>query len=151
MERFYLLCPATGYAGEYIWQGDAVSGALEILKHNNIPADEWQMGTSKVFIRHPETVKFSLTGRRRMEALTRFRVLYTYRSLRLKTCATSTGTIWLRVSSELGVPMFDINMNVRGKFSGSGDKTSTILATFRCVNMVISSWTVARSVAGSRF
>ncbi|KAI8146457.1 P-loop containing nucleoside triphosphate hydrolase protein [Fennellomyces sp. T-0311] len=56
VERFYLLCPQTGYAGEYIWHGDSVSGALEILKHNNIPADEWQMGTSKVFIRHPETI-----------------------------------------------------------------------------------------------
>ncbi|KAI9495701.1 P-loop containing nucleoside triphosphate hydrolase protein [Zychaea mexicana] len=56
VERFYLLCPSTGYAGEYIWHGDPVSGALEILKHNNIPQDEWQMGTSKVFIRHPETI-----------------------------------------------------------------------------------------------
>lgn len=56
MERFYLLCPATGYAGEYIWNRDAKSGALEILKHNNIPAEEWQMGTTKVFIRHPETI-----------------------------------------------------------------------------------------------
>ncbi|KAI8391715.1 P-loop containing nucleoside triphosphate hydrolase protein [Radiomyces spectabilis] len=56
VERFYLLCPNTGYAGEYIWHGDAVSGAMEILKHNNIPADEWQMGTSKIFIRHPETI-----------------------------------------------------------------------------------------------
>ncbi|KAF7724587.1 class II myosin [Apophysomyces ossiformis] len=56
LERFYLLCPSTGYAGEYIWQGDSISGCLEILKHNNIPTDEWQMGTSKVFIRHPETI-----------------------------------------------------------------------------------------------
>ncbi|KAI7847679.1 P-loop containing nucleoside triphosphate hydrolase protein [Circinella umbellata] len=56
VERFYLLCPSTGYAGDYIWQGDSVSGSLEILKHNNIPQDEWQMGTSKVFIRHPETI-----------------------------------------------------------------------------------------------
>ncbi|KAM3585942.1 class II myosin [Umbelopsis sp. WA50703] len=63
VERFYLICPTTGYAGEYIWNGDAKGGSREILKHNNIPADEWQMGTSKVFIRHPETI-FALEGLR---------------------------------------------------------------------------------------
>ncbi|ORX53664.1 hypothetical protein DM01DRAFT_1336195 [Hesseltinella vesiculosa] len=56
LERFYLLSPATGYAGEYVWNGDAVQGSLEILRHNNLPQDEWQMGTSKVFLRHPETI-----------------------------------------------------------------------------------------------
>jgi myosin-1 len=53
-----LLCPTTGYAGDYIWQGDAQSGCLEILKHCNIASDQWQMGTSKIFIKNPETVSF---------------------------------------------------------------------------------------------
>ncbi|KAI8340325.1 P-loop containing nucleoside triphosphate hydrolase protein [Chlamydoabsidia padenii] len=56
LERFYLLSPVTGYAGEYVWNGDAKTGSHEIMKHNNIPTDEWQMGTSKMFIRHPETI-----------------------------------------------------------------------------------------------
>ncbi|CAO3593922.1 unnamed protein product [Absidia cylindrospora] len=56
VERFYLLCPTTGYAGDYIWSGDARSGCEEILKHNNIASTDWQMGTSKIFIRRPETI-----------------------------------------------------------------------------------------------
>ncbi|KAI8097112.1 P-loop containing nucleoside triphosphate hydrolase protein [Halteromyces radiatus] len=56
VERFYLLCPTTGYAGDYIWPGDSRSGCEEILKHNNIAPTDWQMGTSKIFIRRPETI-----------------------------------------------------------------------------------------------
>ncbi|CAO3653052.1 unnamed protein product [Cunninghamella blakesleeana] len=55
-ERFYLLCPQTGYAGDYIWNGDSRSACEAILKHNNIGSSEWQMGTSKIFIRRPETI-----------------------------------------------------------------------------------------------
>ncbi|CAO3650595.1 unnamed protein product [Cunninghamella echinulata] len=55
-ERFYLLCPQTGYAGDYIWSGDSRSACETILKHNNIASSEWQMGTSKIFIRRPETI-----------------------------------------------------------------------------------------------
>ncbi|ORY80358.1 P-loop containing nucleoside triphosphate hydrolase protein [Protomyces lactucae-debilis] len=56
VERFYLLSPKTGYAGDYIWQGDAKSGVMHILKDTGIPAEEFQMGTSKVFIKSPETL-----------------------------------------------------------------------------------------------
>ncbi|KAF9115760.1 class II myosin [Mortierella sp. AM989] len=59
LERFYLLSPKTAYAGEYTWQGDARSGVERILKDTSIAPEEWQMGTTKVFIRHPETL-FSL-------------------------------------------------------------------------------------------
>ncbi|KAG0005683.1 class II myosin, partial [Entomortierella chlamydospora] len=59
LERFYLLSPKTAYAGEYTWQGDARSGVEQILKDTSIAPEEWQMGTTKVFIRHPETL-FSL-------------------------------------------------------------------------------------------
>jgi myosin I len=56
VERFYLLSPATSYAGEYTWRGDALSGSKQILKDTSIPTDEFQMGVTKVFIKTPETL-----------------------------------------------------------------------------------------------
>ncbi|KAG0057410.1 class II myosin [Gryganskiella cystojenkinii] len=56
LERFYLLSPKTAYAGEYTWQGDPRSGVERILKDTSVDPSEWQMGTTKVFIRHPETL-----------------------------------------------------------------------------------------------
>ena len=59
VERFYLLSPATSYAGEYIWQGDAKTGCERILRDTGIAKEEWQMGTTKAFIKNPETVSSS--------------------------------------------------------------------------------------------
>ncbi|KXS98563.1 hypothetical protein AC578_4329 [Pseudocercospora eumusae] len=56
IERFYLLSPKCSYAGEYTWTGDAKSGVRQILKDTSIPAEEWQMGVSKAFIKTPETL-----------------------------------------------------------------------------------------------
>lgn len=56
VQRFYLLSPATGYAGDYIWRGDDISAVKEILRSCHIPATEYQMGTTKVFIKTPETL-----------------------------------------------------------------------------------------------
>ncbi|CAG8541360.1 16426_t:CDS:10, partial [Acaulospora morrowiae] len=56
LERFYLLSKKTSYAGECIWQGDPKSGSERILKDCNIASEEWQMGVTKAFIRHPETI-----------------------------------------------------------------------------------------------
>lgn len=56
VERFYLLSPATSYAGDYTWTGDAKSGAKQILKDTSIPAEEFQMGMTKAFIKAPETL-----------------------------------------------------------------------------------------------
>jgi myosin-1 len=61
VERFYLLSPATSYAGEYIWQRDAKSGCERILGDTGIAKDEWQMGVTKAFIKNPETVSISLS------------------------------------------------------------------------------------------
>ena len=56
VERFYLLSPATSYAGDYIWQGDSKSGCERILKDTGIAKEEWQMGVTKAFIKNPETL-----------------------------------------------------------------------------------------------
>jgi myosin-1 len=56
VERFYLLSPATSYAGEYTWTGDVRSGCERILRDTGIPADQWQMGVTKAFIKDPETL-----------------------------------------------------------------------------------------------
>lgn len=56
VERFYLLSKHTSYAGDYTWTGDAESGAKQILKDTGIPAEEYQMGVTKAFIKTPETL-----------------------------------------------------------------------------------------------
>jgi hypothetical protein len=119
-----------------------MSGALEILKYNNIPAEEWQMGTTKVFIRHPETV--SLIIMLSTSNLTSF-----YRFLRLKTYVISTGITWLPVFSVPGVPMLDTELSALKRFNVSGDKTNTISVIFKCANMAIKSWAVKKNVVDS--
>ncbi|KAI3405500.2 MYO1 [Candida oxycetoniae] len=56
VQRFYLLSSATSYAGDYIWQGDDITAVKEILRACHIPASEYQLGTTKVFIKTPETL-----------------------------------------------------------------------------------------------
>ncbi|SPO02159.1 probable myosin I heavy chain [Cephalotrichum gorgonifer] len=56
VDRFFLLSPATSYAGEYTWQGSPEAAVRQILKDTSIPAEEWQMGTTKAFIKAPETL-----------------------------------------------------------------------------------------------
>lgn len=56
VQRFYLLSPVTGYAGDYIWHGDDITAVREILRACHIPESEFQMGTTKVFIKTPETL-----------------------------------------------------------------------------------------------
>jgi myosin-1 len=56
VERFYLLSPQCSYAGDYTWTGDAKSGAKQIIKDTSIPEGEYQFGTTKIFIKAPETL-----------------------------------------------------------------------------------------------
>ncbi|KKF95148.1 Myosin-1 [Ceratocystis platani] len=56
VERFFLLSPATSYAGEYTWTGSYEAATKEILKDTSIPKEEWQLGTTKAFVKSPETL-----------------------------------------------------------------------------------------------
>lgn len=56
VDRFFLLSPATSYAGEYTWEGSYDSATKQILKDTSIPKEEWQMGVTKAFIKAPETL-----------------------------------------------------------------------------------------------
>ncbi|PVU88880.1 hypothetical protein BB559_005331 [Furculomyces boomerangus] len=56
VERFYLLSGSTSYAGEYTWKGDTKTACAQIFRDTNISREEWQMGVTKTFIRHPETL-----------------------------------------------------------------------------------------------
>lgn len=56
VERMYLLSGKTLYAGDYIWKGDHRTGTIQILQDAGIPSTEYQMGTTKVFIKTPETL-----------------------------------------------------------------------------------------------
>ncbi|KAH7027795.1 P-loop containing nucleoside triphosphate hydrolase protein [Microdochium trichocladiopsis] len=56
VERFFLLSPETSYAGEYTWNGSEEAAVKQILKDTSIPKEEWQLGTTKAFIKSPETL-----------------------------------------------------------------------------------------------
>lgn len=56
VDRFFLLSPATSYAGEYTWTGTYENAVKQILKDTSIPKEEWQMGVTKAFIKAPETL-----------------------------------------------------------------------------------------------
>ncbi|KAK5663556.1 hypothetical protein OQA88_3987 [Cercophora sp. LCS_1] len=56
VDRFFLLSPATSYAGEYTWQGSPEAAVKQILKDTSIPQEEWQLGVTKAFIKSPETL-----------------------------------------------------------------------------------------------
>ncbi|KII94264.1 hypothetical protein PLICRDRAFT_421752 [Plicaturopsis crispa FD-325 SS-3] len=96
VERFYLLSPATSYAGEYTWQGDPKSGCQQILKDTGIAKDEWQMGVTKAFIKNPETLFALETMRDRYWHNMAGRIQRAFRNyLRYKTeCARRIQRFW---------------------------------------------------------
>ncbi|KAF2013400.1 hypothetical protein BU24DRAFT_464186 [Aaosphaeria arxii CBS 175.79] len=103
VERFFLLSSKTSYAGEYTWSGDYQSGAKQILKDTNIPTEEWQMGTTKVFIKTPETLFALETMRDRYWHNMAIRIQRAWRNyLRYRTeCAIRIQRFWRRVNGGL--------------------------------------------------
>lgn len=56
VQRFFLLSPQTCYAGEYIFQGETQQAIRIILNAANVPAEEFKIGISKIFIKSPQTI-----------------------------------------------------------------------------------------------
>lgn len=100
VERFFLLSPKCSYAGEYTWTGDYETGAKQILRDTNIPAEEFQMGVSKVFIKTPETLFALETMRDRYWHNMAIRIQRAWRNyLRYRTeCAIRIQRFWRRVN-----------------------------------------------------
>jgi myosin-1 len=100
VERFFLLSPKASYAGEYTWTGTYESGAKQILKDTNIPTEEFQMGTTKVFIKTPETLFALETMRDRYWHNMAIRIQRAWRNyLRYRTeCAIRIQRFWRRVN-----------------------------------------------------
>jgi hypothetical protein len=117
--RFYLLSPATSYAGEYIWQGDAKTGCQKILKDTGVAKDEWQMGTTKAFIKNPETVSLLPPSSTPYVLCADCGMLHDSYSLS-NICAINTGRTWLVEFNELGETIFGTRTNVRLEFNVSG-------------------------------
>lgn len=100
VERFFLLSPKCSYAGEYTWTGDYETGAKQILKDTNIPAEEFQMGTTKVFIKTPETLFALETMRDRYWHNMAIRIQRAWRNyLRYRIeCATRIQRFWRKLN-----------------------------------------------------
>ena len=96
VERFFLLSPKTSYAGEYTWTGDYQSGTKQILKDTSIPAEEYQMGVTKAFIKTPETLFALETMRDRYWHNMAIRIQRAWRNyLRYRTeCAIRIQRFW---------------------------------------------------------
>lgn len=56
VERFFLLSKKTSFAGSYIWKGSANDATVYILNDSGISKSEYQLGTTKLFLKSPDTL-----------------------------------------------------------------------------------------------
>ncbi|KAL9053984.1 MAG: hypothetical protein Q9206_003719 [Seirophora lacunosa] len=100
VERFFLLSPKISYAGEYTGTHDNLADTKQIFKDTSIPADEYQMGVTKAFIKTPESL-FALEHMRdrywHNMAIRIQRAWRNYLRYRIE-CATRIQRFWRRVS-----------------------------------------------------
>ncbi|KAL8700696.1 MAG: hypothetical protein Q9224_000844 [Gallowayella concinna] len=100
VERFFLLSPKISYAGEYTGNHDNLADTKQIFKDTSIPAEEYQMGVTKAFIKTPESL-FALEHMRdRYWHNMAIRIQRAWRNfLRYRIeCATRIQRFWRRVS-----------------------------------------------------
>ena len=131
VERFYLLSPKCSYAGEYTWTGDAKSGVRQILKDTSIPAEEWQMGVSKAFIKTPETLFALETMRDRYWHNMAIRIQRAWRNyLRYRVeCATRIQRFWRKKSG--GEPLLKLRDEGHRVLGGRKERRRYSLVGYR--------------------
>lgn len=56
VERFALLSPRLSYAGEYTYTGPVEQAVRIVFEDTSIPKEEFQIGTTKAFVKSPETL-----------------------------------------------------------------------------------------------
>lgn len=56
VERFALLSPRLSYAGEYTYTGPVEQAVKMVFEDTSIPKEEYQIGTTKAFVKSPETL-----------------------------------------------------------------------------------------------
>ena len=56
VERFALLSPRLSYAGEYTFTGPVEQAVKIVFEDTSIPKEEFQIGTTKAFVKSPETL-----------------------------------------------------------------------------------------------
>lgn len=140
--RFYLLSPATSYAGEYTWNGDARSGCEKILTDVGIAKEEWQMGVTKAFIKNPETVSSVgvVVDSHSHDARS---------SSHSKPCETDTGITWPRASNVPGATISGTRTKLLRASSGSGRTTRRASRMLRRGSTGTRSLLAGRSVVAS--
>ena len=149
LDRYFLVSARTSYAAKLIWKGDAISGCKTILQDAPVGADEWQIGKTKVFLRHPETLfafedlrvnyyhnmvsriksAYRLWKNFRSVCANRIKVAFqVWKNLRLE-CVTNIQKAWRAYKNV--APYWDLRMNNESIMSGKKERHRFSLISVR--------------------